>query len=343
MHLFPRCAFALLLLLPLPALAEEDQILETIRRGIALHDAAKFDEAIAAYREALRLQPNHPMALYELAMTLSASGRPAECVSVGEQALKSAKEHRLELYTVTGNCLDEAGNPKKAVKIYKKGLKEFPNDAYLAFNFAVTEFGQQRYGKARQLIETAITERPGHASSYRLLAHVFNKEGSPIRALLSALRFLAIEPVGARAREMAGLAYGLFNRGVEKKSENEISITVDTATMGEGPFSSIATFVGLLSASRFLENNSGKPESAKVAMQLESLLKILDESPELVRPGSFDNDRLVLPLVAILRAGHQEAFAYQAFSTLELEGAQEWMDAHPPELAALAAMLRSSR
>lgn len=343
MHPFLRPAFALFLLLSLPALAKDEKVLETVRRGIALHDAGRYEEAIAAYREALRIEPDSPLALYELAMTLNSSGNHEECVRIGDQALKKAKELRPELYTVTGNCLDHAGNPKRAVKIYKKGLKEFPNDANLAFNYAVTEFGQERYPEARKLIEIAIAERPGHASSYRLLAHIHHKEGSMIRALLSALRFLSLEPTGPRAREMAGLAYALLNRGVEQKSESEITITIDKATVNEGPFSPIAAFVGLSSALRFHEDNRGKPESSQVAMQLESLLKILDESSELVRPGTFDNDRLVLPLVAILRAGHQEAFAYQAFSSLGLAGTEAWMNAHPPELGALAAMLRSLR
>jgi tetratricopeptide (TPR) repeat protein len=44
----------------------------TIEAGIKLHDAGKFDEAIAKYEEVLRLSPANMTALYELAYSFAA-------------------------------------------------------------------------------------------------------------------------------------------------------------------------------------------------------------------------------------------------------------------------------
>ena len=45
----------------------------TIEAGIKLHDAGKFDEAIAKYEEVLKLSPANMTALYELAFSFAAT------------------------------------------------------------------------------------------------------------------------------------------------------------------------------------------------------------------------------------------------------------------------------
>src|SRR6478672_13201398 len=45
----------------------------TIEAGIKLHDAGKFEEAIAKYEEVLKLSPANMTALYELAYSFSAN------------------------------------------------------------------------------------------------------------------------------------------------------------------------------------------------------------------------------------------------------------------------------
>src|SRR5687768_5854252 len=66
----------LLLLLGIPMLAAADP---RIADGIALHNAGKYDEAIAKYKEVLADAPGDALATYEIAFALQAKGDYAAC------------------------------------------------------------------------------------------------------------------------------------------------------------------------------------------------------------------------------------------------------------------------
>jgi tetratricopeptide (TPR) repeat protein len=48
-----------------PSLAQ-DSAMDFIRKGIAFHDAGKFDQAIDSYKAALKMEKNSTAALYEM-------------------------------------------------------------------------------------------------------------------------------------------------------------------------------------------------------------------------------------------------------------------------------------
>ena len=86
MHIFirPLAVFTLLVLLPVGAAAQSGAPTRTatpstaaetatIEAGVKLHDAGKFEEAIAKYEEVLKLSPANMTALYELAYSFAAN------------------------------------------------------------------------------------------------------------------------------------------------------------------------------------------------------------------------------------------------------------------------------
>ncbi len=118
-----------------------------MERGIALNDQGRFGEAIALYREVLESEPENARAHYELAFSLNAAGKFAECAQMGERTLTKAKSTRAELYhRPHRNLLGRRRQAnQKAIEVYKKGLEEFPDDPNLAFTHAPTHLGQRHH------------------------------------------------------------------------------------------------------------------------------------------------------------------------------------------------------
>jgi len=332
---------ALLVLLLVPAAVAAADVRELINKGTVLHDQGRYQEAIAVYREILRQDPENEMALYELTFSLFSAGATEECIKTADQGLKSGRQFRAQFYTMQANCLDTAGATAKAVDVYQRGLSEFPEDPGLAFNLAVTQFRLGRVTEAKDLFKVAIAGRPNHASAHFLLAKVYSAAGYNVPALFAALRFVAFEPVGERAKEAADLARKLLGLGVTRDSDKAVTITIDShAPTDEGDFSLETMMLSMLGAARFTEEGKKKSESEQLAEQINGLLAFLDEGVTKPGPTSFVKARYAPFLTAVYRAGLARPFAYHAFQSLGLEGGNEWTDTHKEEMERLKALLQ---
>ena len=70
-------AFIIFSLAGLSATFSQDQpdAKSLVKQGVALHDAGKYDEALAKYSEALKLDSAYQSAYYEMSYTLFSTGK----------------------------------------------------------------------------------------------------------------------------------------------------------------------------------------------------------------------------------------------------------------------------
>lgn len=131
------CLVSLFLVVP-GLLSAQNKVDALVKAGIRLHDAAKYDDAIASYQEALKIDPTSAFATYELAFSYFMSKRYAEAIEAGKKVIGWKGNYVLEAYNVVGNSQDLSGKPKEAIKTYKKGMKAFPENHLLAYNLGLT-------------------------------------------------------------------------------------------------------------------------------------------------------------------------------------------------------------
>src|SRR5690349_14695134 len=132
------CAF-LLFLTPLALLAAEPPrptVKELVDEGVRFHDQGRYDEAIARYKQALAIEPDSSLALYELSNTYLAAKRYALCEEAGRKGLKKPGDLEGPMYAMVASCLSSAGKPQEALRAFEDALNKHPNDAMLNFNIA---------------------------------------------------------------------------------------------------------------------------------------------------------------------------------------------------------------
>lgn len=324
-------------LVPSAARAEDERsnrALILVREGIDLHDQGRYDAAVVKYRQALDLEPENALAFYELAFTYSARGDRQECIAAGEEGLRLESKVAMHLYLVTANCYDEVGATKKAAKLYKRGLRKFPDSGLLAFNYGVSLSRQGRNKKAIELAKRSIEHSPGHASSHWLLGELFREEGYAVPALLAYLRFLSIEPSSERAGVAARRVVALMTRGVTRSSDKDVTITIDPKPhKKEGDYSAAELILPLLEASRGLEEGEEvKTDIEHFVDSIVTFVKVLDESSGDARNRSWVDRTYVQLFAAAENAGVLEALAHSALSKLNLPGTAEWLEIHSSEV-----------
>ena len=314
-------ALVLLLLAATPLLGADDP---RIAEGVALHDAGKYDQAIAKYREVLAADPGNPLARYELAYTLYAKGEYAECATLLQPLAATPGTAQPIVMTTLGNCLDSAGHPDDAIAVYRKGLASSPDEPSFLYNLAVTLAGKGEWDEARELLKKNAILRPDHASGHFALARTFDQQNFRAAALLEYLRFLALEPSTPRAKEAAAHVVELLHRGVSSEGGKNITLTIDPdSRKEEGDFSSWEMMIALTGGLRFTKESRRKSEFDKTRDEVSSALSMLLETRADLGT-SYTNSQNIPFFVTLQEQKLLDPFTGAVLLPLGLKGGDTW-------------------
>jgi tetratricopeptide (TPR) repeat protein len=285
---------------------------QLVREGVALHERRDYDGAISRYEEVLKENPGNADTLYEMAYAYSMKKNYSKSLEYAYKAAQYRSEVLPLIYTLIGNTLDETGNAKKAVEAYKVGIKELPASYMLHYNLAVTYNRMGQFNDARAEAKKSAALNPKHPSSHFLLSTLFYKGGYPTPALLSACRFLILEPNSGRSGTALQVVQRVIQGGVSQgKNPNEINIAIDPSPKkDEGDFSSIEMFMGLSKAASLTEKNKGKTEMQLLVGNFESLFTMLEESEAKADRSKFAWGYYVPYFLELKRRGLVEPFVY---------------------------------
>ena len=96
------------------------------QRGNELYSKGKIDEAVAAYRQCVALQPEFPNARFNLGVALGDAGKYADAVTELEQVV-AAEPERAEAYNSLGFAFARRREPQKAIAAYERAIELQPN------------------------------------------------------------------------------------------------------------------------------------------------------------------------------------------------------------------------
>lgn len=288
------CLLAILLILTDSYFVHaQKDVTSIIKEGIDLHDNGDFQGAIAKYDEALVLDPESYLAMYEKSYSFMQLKKYDEAEELLKTVLKKSQEKNLRVscYVNYGTLLDFQGKAKKSVEIYDKGIKEYPDNYLLYFNKGITLNGMDDEDGALTNFISAAQRNPRHASSHHAIARTV-LDNNRIVSIMALFTFLMLEPESERATQNLDLLNKLIVKGISQSENGSTIISIDKMLLddkskkrnkkkgNEEDFSSADFMLSLLgaSAASVADSLGLKTEADKMSYKLQMLISVLDES-----------------------------------------------------------------
>lgn len=118
---------------------------ERIARAVERMDDGDYDEAARLLESVLAADPKNFLANYETGYLLYMQERYEEAVEV---LRRIKRKDYPPLYQLLGNAYDMAGDRKRAVKTYEKGLRENPDAGRLYLELGNIAYAERQYDRA---------------------------------------------------------------------------------------------------------------------------------------------------------------------------------------------------
>lgn len=251
---------------------DKSRIDTLISEGIKLHDQAKYQEAIAKYKEVLAIDPDNSTANYEIAFTLFTTNAANDAISYLNKVIQTGGILAVGAYDMLGSIADQQGQSDKAIEYFQQGLKMNPKYQRIYFNLAVT-YG--RIGKDKEALENvtrSLQLNPKHASSHRLYAILARKNSAlTINALLAYCNFLMLEVNTERSVAAYNEVKSILSAGITKSETGAGNIVVADAK--DPDFTAANLAIGLASTSAAAI--PGLNETERLEQQLKNVFSIV--------------------------------------------------------------------
>jgi Flp pilus assembly protein TadD len=183
-------------------------------RAMALHQAGRFLEADAVYRQVLTDRPTDRDALRlrgALAYQIGNAPAAAELLAAARQA----DPRNPEVLTLLGLALEGAGNPEGAERAYREGLAIAPRSAELWNNLGALLRETGRLEAALDAFGKALSLRPDYADARQNLAVSLFHAGRLDESLDAFEAGLAARPGDPELLLNQGVVLNAANRPVE--------------------------------------------------------------------------------------------------------------------------------
>ncbi|MDH3532438.1 MAG: tetratricopeptide repeat protein, partial [Gammaproteobacteria bacterium] len=174
--------------------------------GSALALQSKFDEAISAFEKALQLQPALPLAQRKLGQALIAAGRGDEADETLREYVDKDPERAA---IIKGTQLHQEGKPDEAIEIFRKVLKNNPNNVNAMQQLAGAYWqDKKRPDDAEALLRRAVQIAPDFARAWMMLGAVLLHMNRFVDAIPAYEKATQLEPRNADAWAGLGNANG---------------------------------------------------------------------------------------------------------------------------------------
>ena len=152
--------------------------------GLAYGNAGQYEEAIASYKEALRIKPDDADAHYNLGVTYGESGQYEEAIASYKEVLRIKPDDADAHYNL-GYVYRELGQYEEAIASFKKSIRIKPDDADAHYNLGVAYDESGQYEEAIASYKEALRIKPDYANAHFFLVLAYVNAGQYEEAIAS--------------------------------------------------------------------------------------------------------------------------------------------------------------
>lgn len=186
---------------------------DEISQGNRLRTRGRLREAVEAYQNALKLNPNSDIALNELGVTLLQQHHVGEAIDEFRKAIKI--KPTAEAYNNLGMALREQGRLDEAEQAYRSALNINPEDTAARNNLSVLLDEKGDRNRALEEAKEAVKRDPSSALAYNNLGNALRTQGELDQAIKAYRQALSLpdNPKGVQTKVHNGLGYTLQLQG----------------------------------------------------------------------------------------------------------------------------------
>ena len=190
------------------------------RRGVALYQQGKLEEAAAAFREASRLNPDDPSSGVFLRLILVGQDKWEEAIAACRNAVWRRPGNASD-YSFLGDVLEMRGKPAKAVGAYRKAIRLQPFDVWHRMSLGWALLKLEKFDEAIAEFRECVRLEPDNWIGHGALGMAFRLRGSPEQAIAEFREAIRLLPDNAVSH--GALGFALMDQG--KRDEAIASFT----------------------------------------------------------------------------------------------------------------------
>ncbi|MFA5823058.1 MAG: tetratricopeptide repeat protein [Thermodesulfovibrionales bacterium] len=175
--------------------------------GVAYSDLGMHKEAIEAYKQSIRINPDHAETHYNLGCTYSKSGMYKEAIEAFKQAIR-IKPVISEAHYNLGVAYSDLGMHKEAIEAYKQAIRIKPVISEAHYNLGLNYHKLEMFKEAIEAYKQSIRINPDYAGAHYNLGIAYSKSGKYKEAIEAYKQSIRINPDDAKAHYGLGVAYG---------------------------------------------------------------------------------------------------------------------------------------
>jgi tetratricopeptide (TPR) repeat protein len=197
---------------------------EKLNEAIKLMDNGKVDESITLLQEGMKLEPDRFDYPYEMAYAYYLKSNYEESIKILEKIEKHPSVSNV-LFQLLGNSYDSMKNSTKAIEVYERGLKKFPNSGNLYLELGVIHLKDENKNAALTYFEKGIEMAPAFPSNYYWASKIFCSSTEEVWGMIYGELFMNLERNSKRTAEISKLLFDTYKGEIKFNGENPVSVS----------------------------------------------------------------------------------------------------------------------